>query len=127
MSARLGQFGAEAAARHYFGRSARELSAEQAAGLAATLPHPLTSNPVLRPARMAWRQQLILQRMSGKGPIETVPLEPPGELPVPELALPELYLGEPQVRFELQPPPDTAVTPQPGTDTASPPMDSIGQ
>jgi monofunctional glycosyltransferase len=71
-----GIFGAEAAARHYFGRSAAELSREQAAALAATLPHPLTSNPRTRPARMAWRQNLILQRMGGTGPVETVPLEP---------------------------------------------------
>jgi monofunctional glycosyltransferase len=40
-----GIFGAEAAARHYFGRSAADLTADQAAALAATLPHPLTSNP----------------------------------------------------------------------------------
>jgi monofunctional biosynthetic peptidoglycan transglycosylase len=70
-----GIFGAEAAARYYFGRSARSLSADQAAALAATLPHPLTSNPKLRPGRMAWRKQLILARMGAQGPVRTVPLE----------------------------------------------------
>jgi monofunctional glycosyltransferase len=71
-----GIFGVEAASRHYFGRPARELSADQAAALAATLPHPLTSNPRTRPGRMLWRQRLILARMGGTGPVRTVPLEP---------------------------------------------------
>ena len=72
-----GVFGAQAAARHYFGRSASGLTRTQAASLAATLPHPLTSNPSTRPGRMAWRRDLILGRMSGEGPARTVPLEPP--------------------------------------------------
>lgn len=40
-----GIYGAEAAARHHFGRSARDLSARQAALLAVTLPSPRTRNP----------------------------------------------------------------------------------
>ena len=71
-----GLFGAEAAARHYFGKPARSLTAEQAAALAATLPHPLTSNPRLRPGRMNWRKQMILARMGVQGPVQTVPLDP---------------------------------------------------
>ncbi|CAN5762555.1 monofunctional biosynthetic peptidoglycan transglycosylase [soil metagenome] len=71
-----GIFGVEAASRHYFSRSAADLSAEQAAMLAATLPHPLTSNPRTRPGRMEWRKGLILSRMGGVGPVRTVPLEP---------------------------------------------------
>jgi monofunctional glycosyltransferase len=71
-----GVFGAEAASQHYFSRPAAELSNEQAAALAATLPHPLTSNPRTRPGRMQWRQQLILSRMGGTGAVPTVPLEP---------------------------------------------------
>jgi monofunctional glycosyltransferase len=71
-----GIFGAEAAARHYFSRSAADLSADQAAALAATLPHPLTSNPRTRPGRMEWRKRLILARMGGTGPAQTVPLGP---------------------------------------------------
>jgi monofunctional glycosyltransferase len=71
-----GIFGVEAASRHYFNRSAADLSADQAAALAATLPHPLTSNPKHRPGRMKWRKRLILARMGGAGPVQTVPLEP---------------------------------------------------
>ncbi|HSL71901.1 MAG TPA: biosynthetic peptidoglycan transglycosylase, partial [Longimicrobiales bacterium] len=72
-----GVFGAEAAARYYFGKSASKLTAEQAATLAATLPHPLTSNPKQKPGRMAWRKRMILARMGVQGPVQTVPLEPP--------------------------------------------------
>ena len=40
-----GVFGAEAAARRYFGKSARDLSASEAALLAAALPNPILRNP----------------------------------------------------------------------------------
>lgn len=60
-----GIFGAEAASRAYFHKSARDLSLDQAAALAATLPHPLTSNPSYRPSQMEWRKTLILGRLRG--------------------------------------------------------------
>ncbi|MEO1542255.1 MAG: monofunctional biosynthetic peptidoglycan transglycosylase [Pseudomonadota bacterium] len=41
-----GVFGAEAAARHHFGRSAADLSAAEAARLAAILPNPKSRSPV---------------------------------------------------------------------------------
>jgi monofunctional glycosyltransferase len=40
-----GVFGAEAAAQHYFGRSAKDLGPSQSALLTATLPSPSTRNP----------------------------------------------------------------------------------
>lgn len=40
-----GIYGAEAAAQHYFGHSAKTLSRKEAAQLAATLPAPLLRNP----------------------------------------------------------------------------------
>ena len=46
-----GVWGIDAASRTYFGRSPRGLTDEQAAALAATLPHPRTSNPAYRPDR----------------------------------------------------------------------------
>src|ERR1700736_1653232 len=51
-----GEFGAEAAARKAFGKSARELNAREAAALAATLPNPLKPNagrPGARVRRLA--------------------------------------------------------------------------
>jgi monofunctional biosynthetic peptidoglycan transglycosylase len=59
-------WGVDAASRRYFGRPAAHLSMDQAALLVATLPHPLTSNPALRPGRTIWRQQLILRRLRGE-------------------------------------------------------------
>jgi monofunctional biosynthetic peptidoglycan transglycosylase len=61
-----GIWGFEAASQNYFKRSASRLSTDQGAALAATLPHPTTSNPGHKPGRMRWRQQLILRRMRGE-------------------------------------------------------------
>ena len=73
-----GIFGVEAAAQEYFGVSAAQLSQVQAASLAATLPQPLSSNPKLKPGRMAWRRDLILRRMRGEDrSLEPIPEEPP--------------------------------------------------
>lgn len=99
-----GIFGVEAAARAYFGRSAGELTLDQAAALAATLPHPLTSNPASEPGRMLWRKNLLLRRLNAP------PKIPPEPMPLPEV---ELAL----------PPPDTgsAAPDAPGLST-----DTIG-
>jgi monofunctional biosynthetic peptidoglycan transglycosylase len=59
-------WGVEAASKLYFDRSAKQLSADQAAALAGALPFPLHSNPDYRPGRMRWRQNLILRRMRGE-------------------------------------------------------------
>ena len=73
-----------AAARAYFSVPAQRLDRFQSASLAATLPQPLTSNPATRPARMAWRRDLILARLAGRDVV--IPdAPPPVELP-PELA-----------------------------------------
>lgn len=61
-----GIFGVEAASRAYFGVGASRLDRWQAATLAATLPHPLTSNPSTAPAEMAWRRDRILGMMGGR-------------------------------------------------------------
>jgi monofunctional biosynthetic peptidoglycan transglycosylase len=60
-----GVWGVPAAARKYFGESPDGLDETEAAALAATLPHPLTSNPGYRPARMLERRDLILARYHG--------------------------------------------------------------
>jgi monofunctional biosynthetic peptidoglycan transglycosylase len=59
-----GIYGAEAAARHYFGRSAAQLTPEQAAFLAAIIPNPReTYNPARHPARVERRRRIIQRRM----------------------------------------------------------------
>jgi monofunctional biosynthetic peptidoglycan transglycosylase len=60
-----GIWGAEAAGRAYFGRSADELSPEQAALLAGALINPRIYNPARPNARLLRRQQMILGRMGG--------------------------------------------------------------
>ncbi|MCP3954698.1 MAG: monofunctional biosynthetic peptidoglycan transglycosylase [Desulfobacterales bacterium] len=55
--------GAEAAARHYFNRSAKNLSRQQAARLAAILPSPRRWSPVKPSDHVLWRQKRIVDSM----------------------------------------------------------------
>ncbi|HVF72886.1 MAG TPA: monofunctional biosynthetic peptidoglycan transglycosylase [Chthoniobacterales bacterium] len=57
-----GIYGVEAASQHYFGVSARGLTREQSAMLAAVLPNPKGWDPRRPTMRLRWRQQLILRR-----------------------------------------------------------------
>jgi monofunctional biosynthetic peptidoglycan transglycosylase len=59
-----GVFGAEAAARHYYGTSAAQLSAEQAARLAVLLPNPRKFGRLPNSPYLAARSQVILGRMN---------------------------------------------------------------
>ena len=58
-----GVFGAEAAARHYFGVSAAQLSAEQAAKLAAMVPRPRFYDKNRNAPWLLKKTQIILARM----------------------------------------------------------------
>lgn len=60
-----GVFGAEAAARHYFGQSASQLSSQQAAWLAAILPAPQRYDRNRGSAWIAKKSEIILARMPG--------------------------------------------------------------
>jgi monofunctional biosynthetic peptidoglycan transglycosylase len=57
-----GIYGVEAASQHYFGVSARGLTREQSAMLAAVLPNPKGWDPTNPGPMLRWRQQLILRR-----------------------------------------------------------------
>lgn len=116
-----GVFGVEAAAQRYFGVPAGELTRFQAASLAATLPHPRTSNPGHRPARMAWRRDLILRRLRGEE-VVIPPVPAAVDVGLPALdtvtppALPDpvpdsLDVAEPGVVDTLGAPPDTVPPP----------------
>lgn len=62
-----GVFGAEAAARKYFFKSASDLTREEAARLAAVIPNPLRYQPN-RPSRYVDRRSsIILERMAARG------------------------------------------------------------
>src|SRR5216110_3810920 len=84
-----GIWGIDAACRAYFGVPASRLSAEQAAELAATLPHPRTSNPTFRPERTLERRNLILARYHGVE-VYIPPEEEDTALVVPPVVLPPI-------------------------------------
>jgi monofunctional glycosyltransferase len=124
-------WGVQAASERYYHQSARRLSLEQAALLVATLPHPLTSNPALRPGRTRWRQQLILLKLGGAPVVippeaseDTVPAAlPPGAdtllaPPLPmEPGLPAPATTADSTRADTLPPPGAA----PRSDSAAAP------
>jgi monofunctional glycosyltransferase len=60
-----GVFGAEAAARHYYGISAAQLGPEQAAKLAAMVPRPRFYDRNRNAPWLLKKTQIILQRMPG--------------------------------------------------------------
>jgi monofunctional biosynthetic peptidoglycan transglycosylase len=60
-------FGVEAAARAYFGRSAKDLTARQAALLAVALPNPLGRNPAKPSRQMQSRARVIEARARASG------------------------------------------------------------
>ena len=69
-----GIWGAEAAARTYFGISAAALDAEQSALLAGAIINPRLHSPARPTSRLLQRQQIILGRM---GPVRSPAPEPP--------------------------------------------------
>lgn len=62
-----GVFGAEAAARKYFGKSAAQLTREEAAQLAAVIPSPRKYQPNILSKYVQRRSSIILSRMSARG------------------------------------------------------------
>jgi monofunctional biosynthetic peptidoglycan transglycosylase len=101
-------YGAEAAARSYFGKAASALSPSEAALLAGSLPNPRLMNPGHPNKRLRWRQRMILSRMRRWG-----------------------YVFERQVLAEKKPEPETTTTAvvdtaatAPVTDTDLPPQET---
>ncbi|MFA6457308.1 MAG: monofunctional biosynthetic peptidoglycan transglycosylase [Bacteroidota bacterium] len=62
-----GVFGAEAAAKKYFGKSASQLTREEAAQMAAVIPSPRKHQPNVMSKYVANRSSIILSRMSARG------------------------------------------------------------
>lgn len=67
-----GVYGAEAAARHHFGKSALDLTPEEAALLAAILPAPGHYDPIRATRYLTVRQQQILRWMAKRFPTSAV-------------------------------------------------------
>ena len=84
-----GVYGAEAAARTYFRKSAADLGPQDAALLAAAINNPRVLDPAHPSARLRRRQQMVISRMGLVTPppaVATQPVPPP--LPVPPLKEP---------------------------------------
>ena len=98
-----GIWGADAASRAYFGVPAASLDERQAAALAATLPHPRTSNPTFRVDRLLERRNLILARYHGVDVYI-----PPEEEEIDSLVVPEVVVPAPEsLKIEIPVPTDT--------------------
>jgi monofunctional biosynthetic peptidoglycan transglycosylase len=83
-----GVWGADPASRNYFGVPPAQLDDAQAAALAATLPHPLTSNPFFRSDRMVARRDLILARFYGRDVVIPVVEEEVDSIVLPAITAP---------------------------------------
>ncbi len=92
-------YGAEAASRHYFDKSASALSTREAALLAGCLPNPRVMNPGKPNKRLRARQRMILSRMRRWG-----------------------YVFERQVLTEKKPEPETTTTTAADTATTTAPV-----
>ena len=121
-----GIWGAEAAARSYFGSSAASLSAEQAALLAGAIINPRVYSPARPNARLLRRQRIILSRMGAYVPPAAVPVvnsqpqpsdtNEEADAPAPELSEPASAPPEPSAPIEpVEPtePTEPSVPPQP--------------
>lgn len=146
-------YGAEEAARRYFGVSAHDLDPAQAATLAGMLINPIKYNPDAAPPRLARRQRIILDRMVRFGritrqeyrvalglqpaeretePVPAIGTEPPDDglaqdEPAPEpppAAVGPIELSEPAAEDVLVP--ELVPVPPAGPDNAPPPAPADG-
>jgi monofunctional biosynthetic peptidoglycan transglycosylase len=86
-----GIYGAEAAARTYFRRSAADLAPQDAALLAAAITNPHILDPGHPSARLKRRQQMVMRRMGLVTPppvVATQPIPPPAPVPPLEDPIP---------------------------------------
>ena len=111
-----GIWGADAAARTYFGVPAAALNASQAALLAAAIINPRLLNPAKPTERLVRRQRLLLARMGGVTP----PPPPPVVAPAPEIATESE--ASPRDAIEDAPTNDPFVTPPPDELTPAEPL-----
>lgn len=82
-----GIFGIEAAARHYYHKSAKNLTGREAARLAAVLPNPIKYNPTGNQKYVKNRSRIIYKIMKRRGiviPQFNEVMSPPKEAPTAE-------------------------------------------
>jgi monofunctional biosynthetic peptidoglycan transglycosylase len=106
-----GVWGAEAAARQYFGIPAAALSREQAALLAGAIVNPRVLNPARPTRRLLARQRIILGRMGGVEPPAPVRTPAPVDEETADQVGPETDPTVPPTE-ELPPAPEEIPFPQ---------------
>jgi monofunctional biosynthetic peptidoglycan transglycosylase len=117
-----GVYGAEAAAHHWFGRSADSLTPREAALLAAIIINPRKFSPLDPPRRIERRTKMILDRMHRRGFLtevqyaEALGLPPPSPSPA---AAESSLAGAPS--DSVTPPGSTSAPPEPAIETAPAP------
>jgi monofunctional glycosyltransferase len=79
-----GVYGAEAAARHHFKKSSRDLTADEAAWLAAILPSPRRYDPLRKTTFLARRHDRILKQITRRSPQSPQLEQAPKSEPVPD-------------------------------------------
>jgi len=96
-----GVYGAEAAARHHFKKSSRDLTADEAAWLTAILPSPRRYDPMRKTTALARRHDRILKRMTRGSYRYPQPQPGPKSEPDSEPELePDRYSAEPPFQEE---------------------------
>lgn len=96
-----GIYGAEAAARHHFKKSSRDLTADEAAWLAAVLPSPRRYDPIRKTTFLTRRHDRILKWITRGSPqVPQLESEPKAE-PDSELE-PDQDSTEPQVQEQAE-------------------------
>ncbi|MHB0969931.1 MAG: monofunctional biosynthetic peptidoglycan transglycosylase [Thermoanaerobaculia bacterium] len=104
-------YGAEAAAQHYFGKSASALTPREAALLAGALPNPRKLNPADPTTTLRKRQRIILARMRRWGITAEKEMLTEKKVEEPKAAPPELVEEtDTSVPDEPQESDDTATT-----------------
>jgi len=83
-----GVWGAEAASRRYFHKSAADVGPAEASLLAAAIANPRVMDPGHPTARLRRRQQMILRRLGAVTPPPVVAEPPPPAAPAPVPGLP---------------------------------------
>ena len=107
-----GIYGAEAAARTYFRKSAADLGPQESALLAASIRNPRVFSPAHPAARLRWLQQMILRRMGAVTPPPVVADTGPAPAPEPQSGeIPEVPALPPEGLPEVLP--GTPVPPEP--------------
>jgi monofunctional biosynthetic peptidoglycan transglycosylase len=110
-----GIWGAEAAARRYFHKSAADLTAPESALLAAAIANPHLLDPAHPNGRLRRRQQMIMRRMGAVVPPPVV-AEPPSMTPesVPVLPIPDTSPAQAPLTLPGTPLPAPKVPVKPG-------------